>query len=110
MKLGFICLDASGHLNPMTALARQLQGRNHEVIFLYSSDAAGLPVLPDEQNPAERNTTDKAIAEVSKMRGEDALQFGVKTIIDAASLDKLPFSQPAPSYPSVISVESVMSF
>jgi UDP:flavonoid glycosyltransferase YjiC (YdhE family) len=37
MKFGFICPNAHGHLNPMTALARQLQGRNHEVIFLYSS-------------------------------------------------------------------------
>ena len=81
MKLGFICLNAHGHLNPMTALARQLQGRNHEVIFLYSSDAAGLPVFPNEQNLAEQNTNDQAIAEVSKMQGEDALQFGVKTII-----------------------------
>ena len=26
MKLGFICLNLPGHLNPMTALARQLQG------------------------------------------------------------------------------------
>ena len=65
----------------MTALARQLEGRNHEVIFLYSSDAAGLPVFPDEQNSAEENTTHKAIAEVSRMQGEDALEFGVKTII-----------------------------
>jgi UDP:flavonoid glycosyltransferase YjiC (YdhE family) len=39
MKLGFICLNLPGHLNPMTALARQLQGRNHEVVFLYSSSA-----------------------------------------------------------------------
>ena len=92
MKLGFICLNAHGHLNPMTALARQLQGRNHEVIFLYSSDAAGLPVFPDEQNVAEQNTTDQAIAEVSKMQGEDALQFGVKTIIGFTEsiLNELP--------------------
>jgi UDP:flavonoid glycosyltransferase YjiC (YdhE family) len=68
MKLGFICLNASGHLNPMTALARQLQARNHEVIFLYSSDAAGLPVFCDEQNSAETNTTREAIAEVSNMK------------------------------------------
>jgi hypothetical protein len=27
MKLGFICPNLPGHLNPMTALARQLQGR-----------------------------------------------------------------------------------
>jgi len=81
MKLGFICINASGHLNPMTALARQLQARNHEVIFLYSSDAAGLPVFCDEQNSAEPNTTREAIAEVSKMEGEEALEFGVKHLI-----------------------------
>jgi zeaxanthin glucosyltransferase len=46
MKLGFICLNLPGHLNPMTALARHLQDRNHEVIFLYSSGAAGLPFVP----------------------------------------------------------------
>ena len=80
MKLGFLCINAHGHLNPMTALARQLQSRNHEVIFLYSSDAAGLPVFPGEQNPAEQDTR-KAIAEVSKLRGEDALQFGIKAAI-----------------------------
>jgi UDP:flavonoid glycosyltransferase YjiC (YdhE family) len=39
MKLGFICLNLPGHLNPMTALARHLQARNHEVVFLYSSSA-----------------------------------------------------------------------
>ena len=92
MKLGFICLNGTGHLNPMTALARQLEGRNHEVIFLYSSDAAGLPVFPDEQNSAEENTTHKAIAEVSRMQGEDALEFGTKTIIGLTEsiLNSLP--------------------
>jgi zeaxanthin glucosyltransferase len=81
MKLGFICINAQGHLNPMTALARQLQGRNHEVIFLYSSDAAGLPVFPGDQSSTERNSTDEAIAEVSKMQGEQALQFGIKAAL-----------------------------
>jgi hypothetical protein len=46
MKLGFICLNVPGHLNPMTALARQLQARGHDVVFLYSSGAAGLPFVP----------------------------------------------------------------
>ena len=47
MKLGFICPDLLGHLNPMSALARQLRARNHKVVFLYSSAApAGLPFVP----------------------------------------------------------------
>jgi len=41
MKLGFICPPVPGHFNPMTALARQLQARNHDVVFLYSSGASG---------------------------------------------------------------------
>ena len=45
MKLGFICLGLPGHFNPMTTLARQLQARDHEVVFLYSSGAAGLPFV-----------------------------------------------------------------
>jgi hypothetical protein len=45
MKLGFICPGVPGHLNPMTTLARQLQARGHDVVFLYSSGACGLPFL-----------------------------------------------------------------
>jgi MGT family glycosyltransferase len=45
MKIGFICPTVPGHLNPMTALARHLQARNHEVVFLYSSSAIGLPYV-----------------------------------------------------------------
>jgi len=57
MKLGFICLDLPGHLNPMSSLALQLQARNHEVVFLYSSGAAGLPFVcgpeKDQQKAGE---------------------------------------------------------
>jgi UDP:flavonoid glycosyltransferase YjiC (YdhE family) len=31
MKLGFICPNVPGHINPMTAQARQLQARSHEL-------------------------------------------------------------------------------
>jgi hypothetical protein len=37
MKLGFICPNVPGYLKPMTALARELQARKHDVVFLYSS-------------------------------------------------------------------------
>jgi len=40
MKLGFVCLTLLGNLDPMTALARQLQARNHDVVFRYSPVAA----------------------------------------------------------------------
>jgi len=64
MKLGFICVNGQGHINPMTALARQLQARNHEVVFLYSPEAAGLPCVPGPENDQFQAKK----AEVSKMR------------------------------------------
>jgi zeaxanthin glucosyltransferase len=77
MKVGFICPSASGHLNPMTALARQLQARNHDVVFLYSSGAAGLPFAagPDKDNIHE------TVAEVSKLQGEEALKLGLSWLM-----------------------------
>jgi hypothetical protein len=46
MKLGFICPNVPGHLNPMSAPARQLQALCYEVFFLCSSGTTGLPVVP----------------------------------------------------------------
>jgi UDP:flavonoid glycosyltransferase YjiC (YdhE family) len=62
MKIGFICPTVPGHLNPMTVLARHLQARNHEVVFLYSSSANGLL----EIRKASLNVPDLPITRVSK--------------------------------------------
>jgi hypothetical protein len=57
MKLGFICPNLPGHLNLMTALAGQLQTRNHDVVFLYSAGAIGLPFISaDEEAIRTRNS------------------------------------------------------
>jgi zeaxanthin glucosyltransferase len=76
MKLGFICPNVPGHINPMTALARHLQARNHEVVFLYSSEAAGLPCVPaDEKDQIHEN-----MPEISRMQGDEALQFAAQVM------------------------------
>jgi MGT family glycosyltransferase len=77
MKLGFICLDLPGHLNPMSALARQLQARNHEVVFLYSLGIAGLPFVPGP----EKDHINENRPEASKKQGDDALQFSVRAVL-----------------------------
>jgi hypothetical protein len=59
----------------MAALAGQLQARNHDVVFLYSSGAAGLPFVPAN----EKDQFNENRPAVSKMHGEDALQFSVRT-------------------------------
>ena len=88
MKIGFICINGPGHLNPMTALARQLQARNHDVVFLYSSEAAGLPFVPGN----EKDRYNESRREVSKMQGEDAMQFSVRVLLGRteAILKSLP--------------------
>jgi len=77
MKLGFICLNLPGHLNPMTALARRLQDRNHDVVLLYSSGAAGLPFV----SGPEKDQIDESRPDLSKMQGEDALKFTVGLVM-----------------------------
>jgi zeaxanthin glucosyltransferase len=88
MKLGFICLDLPGHLNPMSALARQLQARDHEVVFLYSSGVAGLPFV---RGP-EKDHINENRPEASKKQGQDALQFSVRAVLTQteAILKSLP--------------------
>jgi zeaxanthin glucosyltransferase len=88
MKLGFICLNVPGHLNPMTALARQLQARGHDVVFLYSSGAAGLPFAPGP----EKDQINENIPEVSKKQGDDALEFSCHLVLDQTEtiLESLP--------------------
>ena len=69
MKLGCICPNLPGHINPMTALARQLQERGHEVVFLYSSSANGFPCIPgDKHDDMNANRP-----EISKLEGNEAL-------------------------------------
>jgi zeaxanthin glucosyltransferase len=61
----------------MTALARQLQLRNHEIVFLYSSGAAGLPFVPSD----EKDQVNENLPEVSKLQGEDAWQLGARLLL-----------------------------
>ena len=88
MKLGFISLNLPGHLNPMTALARHIQARGHEVVFLYSSSANGLPCFPGN----DRDPIDENRPEVSRLEGEEALAFavGLNTERSAAMLKSMP--------------------
>ena len=45
MKFGFICVNASGHLNPMTALARQLRAGLLDEVLINSTYRANAQKL-----------------------------------------------------------------
>ncbi|MBV8585933.1 MAG: glycosyltransferase family 1 protein [Verrucomicrobia bacterium] len=88
MKLGFISPNLPGHINPMSALARHLQARNHEVVFLYSPSANGLPCVPGEK----RDDMNANRPEMSKLEGNGALEFylNVATQETERILESLP--------------------
>ena len=52
MRIAFVCMPITGHLNPMIALARKLQAHGHVIVFVSFSDArrvvedAGLTFAP----------------------------------------------------------------
>jgi zeaxanthin glucosyltransferase len=71
MKIGFICPNLPGHINPMSALARHLQGRGHDVVFLYSASANGLPCITGDV----RDDMNANRPEMSKLEGNEALAF-----------------------------------
>ena len=68
MKIGFVSMPLSGHLNPMTALARRLQSRGNEVVFFGVPDvepfarAAGLDFVPYGEAEYPVGSIDKSIA------------------------------------------------
>jgi len=80
MKIGFVSMPLSGHLNPMTALARRLQARGNEVVFFGVPDvepfvrAAGLDFVPYGEAEYPVGSIDKLYSSVAKMRGFEVVQ------------------------------------
>jgi zeaxanthin glucosyltransferase len=66
MKIGFLSLPVTGHLNSMTGLARKLQSRGHEVVFIGVPDtervirAADLHFVPFCENEYPPGSIDKS--------------------------------------------------
>jgi zeaxanthin glucosyltransferase len=86
MKIGFLSLPLSGHLNPMTALARKLQSRGREVIFFGVPDVeaiartAGLTFVPICEQEYPVGSTAEAYAPVAKLHGEEVLKVHLEEI------------------------------
>jgi MGT family glycosyltransferase len=84
MKIGFISMPLTGHLNPMTALARKLQTRGHEIVFIGVPDAgptvraAGLNFVSwcEEEFPA--GSCASALAPVAKLHGTAATRWTIQ--------------------------------
>lgn len=83
MKIGFVSMPLSGHLNPMTALARRLQSRGNEVVFFGVPDvepfarAAGLDFVPYGGAEFPVGSIEKLYSSVATMRGFEVVRHSV---------------------------------
>lgn len=86
MKIGFLSLPLSGHLNPMTALARKLESHGHEILFLGVPDvepairAANLRFVPFCEKHYPIGSTKKIYKTVAKLQGDDVLRHHLGSI------------------------------
>jgi zeaxanthin glucosyltransferase len=84
MKIGFVSMPISGHLNPMTALARKLQSRGNEVVFIGVPDvepfahAAGLDFVPFCEQEYPAGSIAKLYGPVSKLHGLETARWSVR--------------------------------
>jgi zeaxanthin glucosyltransferase len=86
MRIGFASIRVPGHLNPMTALARRLQGRGHEVALIALPDAepfaraAEIPFVPYCENEYPKGSLGEAVEKLSRSEGEEALKLTMLAI------------------------------
>lgn len=91
-RFGAFCFPATGHLNPMTALARSLEMRGHEVILFGIADtearvrAAGIKFhrIGSEEYPV--GTLAKLDERMARLKGLAALRFTLKRVRDSARM------------------------
>ena len=86
MKIGFLSLPLSGHLNPMTALARNLQSRGNEVVFFGVPDvesairAAGITYVPVCEKVCPPGSLAKIYEPISRKYGQEVIRYQLSEI------------------------------
>jgi len=99
MKIGFLSMPVMGHLNPMTALARKLQSRGHEVVFIGVPDAepvaraAELQFVPFCENEFPPGSVAEKWSGVAKLHGLEVVRYTARELTPAlvkAALEHLP--------------------
>jgi zeaxanthin glucosyltransferase len=99
MKIGFLSLPLSGHLNPMTTLARKLQARGNDVVFISVPDAepvlraANLKFIPFCEQEYPPGSIAQEFSSVAKLHGEEVLRHSARELVPGlskAALEHLP--------------------
>jgi zeaxanthin glucosyltransferase len=84
MKIGFVSMPVVGHLNPMTSLARTLQSRGHEVVFIGVPDVESFARAAERkfvsfcENEYPSGSIPRLYAPVSKLHGLEVTRWSVR--------------------------------
>jgi zeaxanthin glucosyltransferase len=91
-RLGAFCFPGTGHLNPMTALARSLQQRGHEVVLFGIADteqrvrAAGIEFCRIGMDDYPPGTLQKLDEQLAGLSGFAALRFTLERVKNSARM------------------------
>ena len=106
MKIGFVAPCVTGHFNPMSAVARQLQSRNHEIVMFSLpaiepfAQAANIPFVPYGEKEFPIETGNELLTQLSRMKGWEGLEF---TINATAAVSEVKWH----TLPKLIAAEGV---
>jgi MGT family glycosyltransferase len=84
VKIGFISMPLTGHLNSMLALARKLQARGNDIVFIGIPDvgpivrAAGLEFASFGEEELPVGSSADIVAPVAKLHGPDATRWTIQ--------------------------------
>ena len=91
-RLGAFCFPGTGHLNPLTALARRLQQRGHTVIIFGIADvesrvrAAGIDFCLIGQSDYPLGTLQELDQQLGEMTGTKVLRFTMERVSNTARM------------------------
>jgi zeaxanthin glucosyltransferase len=91
-RLGAFCFPGTGHLNPLTALARRLQQRGHTVIIFGIADvesrvrSAGVDFCLIGQRDYPPGTLQELDRQLGEMKGRQAIRFTMERISNTARM------------------------
>jgi zeaxanthin glucosyltransferase len=90
--IGILCPAASGHLNPMNSLGRELARRGHRVVVANAPDvepavlAAGLEFAPIGGADYPPGSVAAIFARLGELQGAAAMLYSIKMMIDSGEV------------------------
>jgi zeaxanthin glucosyltransferase len=99
MRIAFVCMPITGHLNPMIALARKLQSRGLEIVFVSFSDAqqsvqaAGLTFAAIGQHACPPGSMAPYMNRFAQSHGMEPMRYWIAEFVPRllrAALEDLP--------------------